>query len=437
MRKLINKEYLTILFLIVYIAAPYYFYIKNIKFIYIWSIVGILMIMIANNKILIYRRPITIMTVTVFYAIISNFLIYIVSGEFFLGILFLISTLLVGIFIIPNINDKKIFLKTIDGIIYFSGVVGIFGIVEEIFRFNIFSLFNNTNTIPNYNPLRFGTLRIISFHAHAIIYCVWLMFILALIYYRLTMEKNKKVYISIYIILIINALLTLSRSSLITLFVSQILLLYRSGFTFFLKKMGQILTIIIVFIVISMLFIPQLKNLIYNVIDMIIAIYNDDYTNKISDSFGNDNLTGYGNRFDLYKWVNEEMANNWLFGKGIFSEFSHDYINRDGYWTSKKSIEVEYLNTLYHKGLFGLIAELILYISLLIITFGKKAKKMKSFETIINFNTVFNTVLLCYCIELFAVNASTERNTFYILIILLMCYNFFLKEKKENHKDLV
>lgn len=424
-----------ILFIVIYMAAPYYFYIAGVKFIYIWSIIGCLMLIVLNGKIVLYKKKSTALTIGLSIIIFVDLLIYILNNEFFTGIAFLCEILLVPIILIPLINSKERFLRTINGIINFSICISILGIIEEIFKFNFFSIFNNIDISLNYNPLRFGILRILSFHSHAIIYCLWIMFMIGLLYYALSIPENKKYknkYIIAYILLLINALCTLSRSALLVLVLLQILLLYKSGYKLFIKKIIQIACIAIVLIIISILFIPQLKDLIFNTIDMMIALFDDNYAQSISNSFGNDNLSGIGNRVDLYSWVLEKMNGKWLLGNGIFSDFVYKYKNSDGYWTQKTTIEVQYLNVLYHKGILGLGTEVLLYLLLIITTFEKKSNKKMDFESYITFGNVCNIIFLCYAMILFAVNTSTERNTFYVIVMLLLSYNNLNKENNVN-----
>ena len=90
-------------------------------------------------------------------------------------------------------------------------------------------------------PLRFGFRRIISFTYQTISFCNYCMFALGLIVYRISVcskgNERKQKYGIAYGFVFIAALLTLSRSILICIIISQLILLYLCGYKVLLKKL--------------------------------------------------------------------------------------------------------------------------------------------------------------------------------------------------------
>ena len=88
------------------------------------------------------------------------------------------------------------------------------------------------------------------------------------------------------------------------------------------KMIFKTIIFIIPILFIVTLFIPALGKTIKYGFLMIAALFDSKVASSISSAFGNDNLMGVGNRFDLYGWVSEKMAGHWLFGHGLYADFS-------------------------------------------------------------------------------------------------------------------
>ena len=111
---------------------------------------------------------------------------------------------------------------------------------------------------------------------------------------------------------------------------------------------------------------------------------------------------GVGNRFDLYGWVSEKMAGHWLFGHGLYADFSYSFTQSNGFYSwiqTKDSIEVEYLNTLYQFGIFGMMTEVLSFLSVLGLNIKKYSSKL-FFEKKISFNKIAFVTLIMYFIYL-------------------------------------
>lgn len=422
-----NETSLKLLFLFaaIYPICPYYFSILGIQFrdlVLCFTFVGILFVR-QRYKIIVKKTVISLMIAILIWSVMTVAM-QLYHGE--LAYAFRQLVLWLGICFVGSqlINTKEKFLKIIDILISVSVIVGLFGIIEEVTRFNVFSLVNTVNATLNYNPLRFGILRIISFTSHAITYCAYCVFIMTLIFYRVTVNKKKNngKYFIVYAIIAINAFLTLSRSALIVLVGTQLLLLLFCGYKKFIKKGLLIFCALFVFILLGSLISEQIRNFVNLAVYTVLVLLNDDYVSVLFQAGLTDNTSGVGNRFDLYKWVWRELSPDYLLGRGRLSGFSYTYINSDGYRQTKSSIEVEWLRTLYYYGFPGMISEIYVFISLLRNTWKKKVAAPASWEGKLSFTRLVGVLILGYVILFFAVMQNEDVQIFSICVMLLLAY---------------
>lgn len=414
------------LFVCFFPILPYYFRIFSIEVTTIFAIaiflVYVVLAKIKKGQVVLYKLDIFDLFI-IQWAVIRS-LQYIFEGQIMGALNVFSRTVLIGIVIIRMIDSKERFLRTIDVVIYTAGVLAIFGIIESVIHFNIFSLLNNSGAVLNYNAERFGLLRILSFSSHTISYCVYLIFVITLTYYRLTVKREKKTLLwFIYGLLCINAILTLARSALLVLILSQLWIMYVCGFKRFLTKLFWIFIACAVFVIFSSVIGGRLAEFIENVFLMLAAVFDSSLQETISSrSFGTDNISALGTRFSLYQWVWNDVKNCLLFGRGSAAEFSHMmsigiYINA----YEKTSIEVQYLYVLFHFGLLGLISEVLTDIALVIRAYTTR-KMRQDWELKIGFGMVALIVLVCYLAMMFAVNQSSDAKIFYLFCMLLVAY---------------
>ncbi len=342
----------------------------------------------------------------------------------FVTAVWLVLLIAAGMLLVLYLDSCEKFNLAIDIIVYVAAIVGIFGILECISHFNVFSLLNNTGIELNYNPLRFGILRIISFSSHTIHYCLYCMFVLGLIFYMIINQTRGKRYIVVYFIVIINAILTLSRSALLCLFASQIMLVYLSDKKNFWKKIKKIIQVLLLVIVPICVFIPSVRNAMLSFVGMFLVVVNEKYSSLISSSYGNDNMRGIGNRLDLYAWVLEEIKGHVFWGVGPWKAFEHlYYVEVDGVSVPiiKYGIEVNYLSTLYHYGFVALVLEVISYIYIIVCGFKEQKKLMKQ-ERKLAFSFVVAILTLSYMVSWFAVGQGTEWNIYILIVCLYLSY---------------
>ncbi|MBO4476701.1 MAG: hypothetical protein J5757_00075 [Lachnospiraceae bacterium] len=320
------------------------------------------------------------------------------------------------------IDTKERFISIIDWVIIGSIIVGIFGVVEEFTHFNFFSLLNTAGSKLNYNPTRLGILRIISFTSHAISYGCYCMIMLALIIYRLTIEKKRFLFFA-GALMLINEGFAMSRGPMIGLAIMFVLILWFSGHQLFVRKVFRWIFALVIILLISSLFVEKARTVVKISGYVVLAMFDDDYASALADLGFKDNAGGIGNRIDLYKWVYEESAGSRWVGKGAYKTFEHKFINSGGYVQTKSSIEVEWLRTFYRYGAIGLMAEIYLFLALVFHSMNKRLKTPDEWEGHLSFARVAAAMLVAYVVVLFSVMQNQEGQVFAVVVMLLMAYS--------------
>ena len=407
---------------------PLYFQIVGI------SAINILCMLLCMCVALMYSVKININhKSSVLFIVIAAWIIcrcisYSMTGYMTEIIYFLLRT--VGVFwaLDTMVKNRNMFMKLIKALVWSAVFVSFFGLVEAVTHFNIFSLLNASEVL-NYNPLRFGILRILSFSSHAIVYGVYLMFGMSLcLYYMQFVKGNKRhrnIYMVAYVLIWLNMILSLSRSIIILALLAQFMILYFSGARKLFKILFRITCATLLLYVVSLFLFPNVARIFENLWYMVLAVFNNNYSTRIAASFGDDNLVAMGHRMKLFRWVLGAMPGHWVVGHGLESSFNYGYTasNEMYMWMQyKKGIEVQYLDLLYRYGLIGLISEVIVYITL-VCSAIKLGLKKTEWENVVSFNAVCFSVLSCYFVQMFAVNQSSDINIFYIFVIVFIIYN--------------
>lgn len=353
---------------------------------------------------------------------------------------YIVSQLIVCLIFYSEVRKRDIHKEALKTLAYAGGLLGITGLLEEITRVNIFHIISGLPGNSFYKEIRLGIYRIETSFSHPIVYCAYLCFIAGILVYLIEHEeslKAKRLFKVIYVLVLVNAILTMSRSTLLILILEQFVLGYYTGFIRFSKKIIVGIAILIIFIVgsssLNFSFVVKLRDVWY----MILAIFNDSYSSLFSASFGM-NQSGIGNRLDLFNWVAESVKGHELFGMGTTSKFAYSVHAVESTWSyaytwTKTSIENEYLYNYYIHGLVGLIAFVSNIISTIIYSAktNSKSKNKKNYNEKkhrISFPKLMTILLLGYAITLFSVRASDNVRIFNLLICMLFAYRYNLKD---------
>ena len=338
------------------------------------------------------------------------------------------------------VNTRERFLFLVDLIIGIGTVIGIFAIIESFTHFNIFSLLNNSGAVLNYNPPRFGILRSISFTSHAITYTVYCMFVLALVTYRLTNSEpsKRRTYLIKGAIIFISAFFALSRAPLLTIVISQFLLVWFMGLKRFLKITFRVAIIATFVIAVAYFLSDGARQIIHLAYYTVMVFFSDEYVVHLLAAGFTDNVAGIGNRLDLYGWVYEGVRENLIAGMGRLTPFEHRF-RRDWFVVTKRSIEVEWLRTLWRYGIVGLSVQLIFFVTLLKSTWSNKLISISTWENKICFSRCYFALLVSYVIVLFTVMMNQDEQMLLIFTGLFLSYvhhNGF-NGTAINHKEKV
>lgn len=327
------------------------------------------------------------------------------------GVAYFVMYFLVPYIIINIVKDYKEFFKIIDMIIISGSILGVLGIVEAISKTYIFQ----EALLIAETGIRYGVLRSSVTFGHPINFGLFQSFVSILCFYRLNTSINsklKKWYIISYIISVISLFLSVSRLAICMYLVVQLILLRQIGF----KKLIKYLCFVCILIIILFSF--------SNILNFGISDLVNDFWISLLETIGLGNINqtseavvGFGNRFDLYKWVVDSIGDNIILGMGINAEFSYKMYD----WFTKTSIEVQYLNIFYQFGLFGLIVLIFSYANSLKY-FYKQMNVKSKYEKKITFTKVIFITFLVYYICLFGVQETDTTRIYCELIALGISY---------------
>lgn len=427
----ISKKNILWFIVVIYPLIPYYFTLFGINATNIIAIfIFCVLFALYKDRILIFKKDRLLMIFL--FACLCQTLSMAINGSVE-ALYYVFKIILPFYYLTILIQTKEDFYYVIENVVNASGVLCIFGIIEEVTHFNIFSLLNTSGSTLNYNALRFGLLRIISFTGQAITYGIYIMFCLCLCFYLLQIYKvagiRRNQLMLIYVLLWVNAILTLSRSSILCCLLSQVLLLFFCGAKKTIKTICSYSVIILVVIGFVCAFSDAARVALLNFVWMLAAVFDPSYSSLISASFGNDNLIAQGNRIDLYNWVFESMNGKWIFGHGYDVQFSysHDVVTDGWTWTSTKtSIEVQSLFLLFHYGVITVVSQYVAYIVALVNSWKNRKIRMQN-ETTLGFNGVICSIIITYLFYFLANSMGSEEFFFYILIALFIVYNRLIK----------
>ena len=340
----------------------------------------------------------------------------------------IVSSAMVVLIVSKNVRNRFDFNKVIDGLLYAAFPLLILGILEAITGINIFQ--QSTLTLSGasfYTETRLGIHRVSSVFGHPIVFCNYLSIIAALCIYRLScvlIRKKRRQFQLIYVMTILNVLLTVSRSVMLVFIAQQIILLTLKGEHWLTKRKISFLLLIIIGALLSDIFGLGISEKISDIFNMILQVFglgSDSY----SSNFSSIGYTGVvGDRWNLYLWVILSLTGNWIFGRGTTTAFS--YMATE--YREKTSIENFYLSTLYHHGIVGLIVMLfglagLMYYLIKKLNKNRKFNKKLSNENRLTFNAVMLCIIIGEIVSYFMVDQSGEVRIIYICVGLAMAYN--------------
>lgn len=396
---------------------PDYFRILGLQS-YLYPVLLILLIYfcktIVLKKVCIERSFIKYFSLILIFGIFP----YLYNKEFPQAIKFFVINIVLINLIVNEVNSAKIFYLLIDTLIITGIIISIFGLIELLFDYNIFSIIENYfyENNPIFGPsskYRFGIRRIEQSFNTAITYGVYLTIISFLTMYRLNNSYKKYKYILLIglILININLFATVSRAPIfICLFFEGVCLfkLYKNNknkiflfFPFFFLIMSQL--------IFNVEFIRNLTNLF-------ISFYDKNYINKISFIENISDLDPLWYRLNIIDPSIDLIKDNILFGIGSTSSWNFKISE-----FTFSSIDNGYLATLVSFGFFGLINLLIMHLMPLYWAL-MDIKKDRAKRRCLTFSYIFVIIIISYLLNLFSVARMAESRTIIVLIGLYLSY---------------
>ncbi len=424
----VNKQTLFGFFVVLYAIMPFYFVLAGIRFANIMAFGFVILWIVINGGIKKVNMSIGC-RILLFLWITWRSLVLLYHGELSRLIVFGVSTVGIGLVTLDWVNSKEKFLRCIDVLIWAFAIVGVLGVLESVTGINVFAIFNNSGIALNYNGARLGVIRIISFTGQTINYCLCCAMMATLTIYRMSTIKSlkhRRRLLLVYGLLVLNIVLTLSRSIILCFIISQLILFARFGIRKLLRNVTVIIAITLIISSVWSLVGDESSNMIAQFIYMLLAVFDDRFAEKLASNWGAEDTSGVGDRFILYKWVWNTVKDNLVMGFGSRASFQYTYQMSDGVWIwnrVKNGIEVNYLNMLFRYGVIGLITECAMYLYYAVKSCLNAFKKYNNWERKINYNYAMFVILIMNFMAWFAVSQSAEEPILYFAIFLMMAYN--------------
>lgn len=373
----------------------------------------------------------------ILYILISVFctLVHFSDGSIVNNIIAIIKLIAPFYVIVIGIQNMDQFERLLKFIVKIFTVYSVFGIMETFIHFNIFDVITGTKVVYEHaNTLRFGLARNrgladISINNGMLLCLVLCVAAYVLIY---SSKKDRKWYQISYILIFIDAFLTLSRAIWLELLITQILIFIVLAPKSKLKVIGKIITIGAVGALLLVCISPELLEKIGVVFTGMFSSTYDAITGA-ETSEATDMSYGVGHRFALWAWVWEKAQGHLIFGASASNPFI--YISPSGF--VKESIEVMWLFKLYNTGFVGLLGYIIFQIgSIKCMLRGNQLEKEVFKDKKVTFNYVMLTATVLYFITQFSCSAFEDLKFYYIILALLFCYNRMCRGKyKEMAKQ--
>ena len=406
-----------ILFIMLYPILPDYFVVAGYPvylFFFFLAFFVCLVKGLSVNKVKYFAKffvPILIITL----------IAYGYHGDYYTVIRVTILTMIIPIFVIFIYADSS---EKIIKIQKLTAVVGILlcfsSLLERFLGFNVFSLIETTDLGPMGSSPYYRTgIRVEQSFSTSITFGLYLLVIATLLIILLK-EKllfvKKKYYAVIIIVIFLAMYFTESRMPLITLFVLYIL--------FFLKAKFKTKTIIIIFLVATLLFDFVLGGYIWDninyYIQLILNLFSGDNSSK-----GFDITSSY--RMNLWEILWPYIQQKPIFGYGnqFMNAFTFDVWGHSHY-----SIDNGYLSNTMGHGLVGLLSVLLpLFIGIyLAIKMMKRQNKIGYY---------YLALYIIYLVNIFSVAIMTERRIYFLILALQLSGEYLWKTQQKGDHQIV
>lgn len=343
------------------------------------------------------------------------------------GLAWVIADFFASVSIITSIETKEDFYQAIDGVILAGVLLGLLGIAESATGTYLIQGELMAKTDGGVG-LRYGILRCTGPFGSPIDFGLYEAIAIILVKYRLSTDicgRSRKALTVAYIPLVVSMCLSVSRLAICICVAAYAILVLSSRD---IRKPISVIAFLMLFgcVVVS---ISELLGIDLSTLTTAL----DDFGSSLAamltrqSQSATSGVVGFGNRFDLYSWVINYVGKDWLMGLGVKAEFSYA-LNE---WTTKTSIEVNYLYVFFQCGVIGLASLLVFYIGNLRYAWYHRICHIGG-EKCLTFANIALLIFALYYIALFGVQETDLARFHFELISLLIAYVMISRREQES-----
>lgn len=408
----VDLKFSCALLLALFLLLPNEFLLNGIYARQYFQVIIFVALIFLAGRIKIPKARVFLFWLYYFVAIIEGAVIH---ADIMPTIWFITTSIIPIIILYYGVCTPKSFDALMNFLIFLFFVCSISGIIETFTGINFFDIIKNVERYYSESLyIRFGLHRATAMMTGYTSYGVFLVFASAIIFFQMERHKFKKIYLMVYILVLVNELCTMTRSTILLCFAVNFMLFNRAGLIKKIKFWSKLFAAVAVVGLASTILVGDLLSAwLYNIYSMYLAWFDIETAARIASEFGA-NANGIGQRIELYGWVIEQVGNSYFFGKGPGTNFTY-MVNM---WFTKTSLENQYLNIYFHYGIVGLLSYIASYLSLL----AYLHKKDKFYKEI-NFNSVLFWCLIMNGVGGFAYSQVDDVHIYSLMIGLAFAYN--------------
>lgn len=375
------------------------------------AIIAIISLAIGGYR----RRYAKVITLPILTYILTTAITYIVHFQGLESIerilYYFSSVILIRLIVIYCIRSEDDIQHMLNIIVIIFGIYATLCLFETFTGTNYFDiLFRRIVADDGANSTRFGFARAhgvctVSINNAMLLNVGWML----TAYKLFNQRKSSIIYITCYVLIGFSSVMTLSRTVIILGIACQIFMAVKCGFSWLVKRVLLAMVMLLVVILILPDKLSIFKDTAISMFAPILVMFDNSYSIYLSRE-----AQGFGERFILWRWVLEDIKNNWVVGYGYgieFSQFRH--ILNSG--LVKNSIEVQWLTMLFRGGVVLLIGFLCFYIDSIRIIFSKA---ILSCTEKLSLTTVMRIMIIALTIFWFTCSANEELRIFYMILAL-------------------
>lgn len=334
----------------------------------------------------------------------------------------IIEQLLLFVLILNLIDSKESLHYSLKILVVSSVIVSLFAVIESLFDFNVFYLFNTVNRemlMASFN--RMGLRRAEAGFGHAVYYGTYCVVMIPICLYFFEQNFTKKWgYLFAALMNFIGCVFSNSRGSLVAFFI--MLLIYILFVPRILKKNYRFILPLIFFTgFIIFLLNDSINEFISNQIKSLTNIFSSN--KQVIENYG-ENEAGIDSRLDQFSGMYWTLLHYPFTGFGPKAQTRGEinyFVNNQ--WVITSTFDNGLVAIFCTYGILGFISYIIIYIYLLMKSFTRKNSNF-------NLKRMFFFCILTYLICLFSV--SQVDKLFWIIISLFFAYLHILTEGTNN-----